>query len=45
MEQSFSLADQDGRVKVTDFGFAANVKGDDGERMRKTFAGGEWNWY
>ena len=45
VEQSFSLADQDGRVKVTDFGFAANVKGDDGERMRKTFAGREWNWY
>ena len=45
VEQSFSLADQDGRVKVTDFGFAANVKGDDGERMRKTFAGGWQDWY
>ena len=27
-------------MKVTDFGFAANVRGDDGARLRKTFAGG-----
>ena len=26
-------------MKVTDFGFAANVRGDDGARLRKTFAG------
>ena len=30
------LLGEDGRIKLTDFGFAANVAG---ERTRKTFAG------
>ena len=36
-------------MKVTDFGFAANVRGDDGARLRKTFAGTSlfmpWNFW
>lgn len=34
-----TLISQDGRIKLTDFGFAANAVGRDGERQRKTFAG------
>ena len=30
-------------MKITDFGFAANVLGRDGERLRKTFAGEFFN--